>query len=221
MTRLFARFGLDAGFEVPNQELGYAWSDDDPYELIEEKDDISSDLFLEIGAKGHILFSNSCTELLINLLLKHWENKSARLYLDALWASSLSEQYNVPNELDHDRFEGPIEGMVGLAYLNTINTWYGADEESSALDAAFSYHCTQHVIGHLPAFKNWTLFAIARLAQACPSTEQQEEQTTLPIELICPGAAPSVEMWSDLSKSSLAVLKLGMNPFARLKTDAQ
>lgn len=240
MTRLFTRFGLDAGIDVEIAEGGFAWDDYDPYEVIEDSLDVTAEDFAPISATGHILYSTACTELLIQLLYPHWQDDRMLYYMDALWSALLSEDFAPPEELDHDKFEGPLRGMVGMAFLNTLNTWYGADEDSSALDAAFSYSCVQHVLGDSRSFREWTDMVIARLTEALPDAppertiegpdpgdddaeedEDAEEVPTgidavspAPLELLCPGPMPAQADWPECCARSVSVLVLTDNPFA-------
>jgi hypothetical protein len=193
--------------------LVHKWDDWDPYPLIAPTDADVEEQLSRISDFGKLVFSTGCAEWVVWRFADHVKDERALQFIDACWAYELSPNFEVPEELDDEEWEGPVLGPICLALTTILNTRYGFDERNAEVDAAFAEQVVLHVLPDRTLYLRWRDQVIERLLTIAPADRSNPPGPRLPRAVLDPKVPIDESALDVLLEPALRGLQLEGNPF--------
>jgi hypothetical protein len=196
--------------------IQHSWDDWDPYEIVGNSTISTEQLLSRISHNAKLIYSLGCAEWVLARFGQHDRSTEARHYLDACWAYEISDDYELPEELEDEEWTGPVLGPICLSLTTVLNTMYGFDEDNAEIDAAFAEKIALHVIPDHDVFMIWRNAVLTRLLEICPIDIEDLEGSRLPREILDPKIEIKVNEFSSLLQKTQSELQLKNNKFVHL-----
>jgi len=193
--------------------LVHEWNDWDPYPLIAPSDaDIEEQLSL-INDFGKLVFSIGCAEWVAWRFVDYVEDTRPWQFIDACWAYELSPDFELPEELEDEEWQGRVQGPICLALTTILNTRYGFDEQNAEVDAAFAEQVVLHVLTEPSQFLEWRDTVLKRLIAVSPADRVDPPGPRLPRAVLDPKIPVEPGAFDFLRQETLRELRLEGNPY--------
>lgn len=195
----------------------YEWDEWDPYSFL---GDVDESVLKQCGAlsdRAAMIFSIGCLEWVLARLDLMITNKLPYQYLAACKALVLGAPMALPPFPDSSQWQGNVMSPIGLAIVNTLNTWYMAEEGEADVNAAFSAKVPMHLLGdQAERYVVWQYKVLARLATLYPYNDDDCMETLVPLAMLHTDWDPDGKDLPSIAVKELSEIDLQNNPLIDL-----
>ena len=190
----------------------YEWDEWDPYCLLGDVDEAVLEQCGALSDRAAMVFSIGCLEWVLARLRPMIKSELPYQYLAACKALVLGAPMALPHFPDSSQWQGKVMSPIGLAIVNTINTWYMAEDGEADTHAAFSANVPLHLLGdQVELYIVWQHKILARLATLYPYNDDDIE-ALVPIATLDPGWDPVGKDLASIAACELSEIDLQRNP---------